>query len=59
MTVGAPSCRDDGDPEALSPCSIRKTATQNMFPFYIQRNMSCLHSGKRVVLQVPDVYSAQ
>jgi len=31
LTVGAPSCRDDGDPEALSPCSTRKTGTQKSF----------------------------
>lgn len=42
-TVGAPSCRDDGDPEALSPCSTRKTGTQKSF--------LVLHPEKRELLR--------
>jgi hypothetical protein len=42
LTVGAPSCRDDGDPEALSPCSTRKTGTQ--------KSVLVLHPEKRELL---------
>jgi hypothetical protein len=57
LAHGTPSFREDGDPEALSPCSTRKTKPQNTFQFFCMRKWR-LQRGNCVVLLNIDMYSA-